>query len=42
MNVCAEHAYLKILALLVPRKHKVEHSKPLKGLTDEQLEAMIE
>ena len=35
-------AYLKILALLVPRKHKVEHSNPLKGLTDEQLEAMIE
>jgi len=42
LNVCAEHAYLKILALLVPRKHKVEHSNPLKGLTDEQLEAMIE
>jgi hypothetical protein len=35
-------AYLKILALLVPREHKVEHSNPLKGLTDEQLEAMIE
>ena len=35
-------AYLKILALLVPRQHKVEHSNPLKGLTDEQLEAMIE
>src|SRR6266536_749794 len=35
-------AYLKILALLVPREHKVEHSNPLKDLTDEQLEAMIE
>jgi hypothetical protein len=35
-------SYLKILALLVPREHKVEHSNPLKGLTDEQLEAMIE
>jgi hypothetical protein len=35
-------AYLRILALLVPREHKVEHSNPLKGLTDEQLEAMIE
>ena len=35
-------AYLKILALLVPREHKVEHSNPLKSLTDEQLEAMIE
>src|SRR5215471_12462761 len=35
-------SYLKILSLLVPREHKVEHSNPLKGLTDEQLEAMIE
>src|SRR5499433_2614483 len=35
-------AYLKVLALLVPREHKVEHSNPLKNLTDEQLEAMIE
>src|SRR5947208_14878929 len=35
-------AYLKILALLVPRAHKVQHSNPLKDLTDEQLEAMIE
>src|SRR5499433_2876603 len=34
-------AYLKILALLVPREHKVEHSNPLKNLSDEQLEAMI-
>jgi Zn-dependent oligopeptidase len=35
-------AYLKILALLVPREHKVEHRNPLKELTDEELEAMLE
>jgi hypothetical protein len=35
-------SYLKILGLLVPREHKIEHSNPLKDLTDEQLEAMIE
>ena len=35
-------SYLKILALLVPREHKLEHSNVLKNLTDEQLEAMIE
>jgi hypothetical protein len=35
-------SYLKILSLLVPREHKVEHSNLLKELTDEQLEAMIE
>jgi hypothetical protein len=35
-------AYLKILALLVPREHKVEHRNSLKDLTDEQLEAMVE
>jgi hypothetical protein len=35
-------AYLKILALLVPREHKVQHSNSLKDLTDEQLETMIE
>src|SRR5215831_10047826 len=35
-------AYLKILALLVPREHKVEHSNPIKDLTDEQLERGIE
>ena len=34
--------YLKVLALLISREHKVEHSNPLKDLTDEQLEAMIE
>jgi DNA-binding MarR family transcriptional regulator len=35
-------SYLKILALLVPREHKIEHSNALKNLTDEQLDAMIE
>ena len=35
-------AYLKILALLVPRKHKVEHSDVIKSLSDQELEAMIE
>src|SRR5262245_5200808 len=34
-------AYLKILALLVPREHKVEHNNPIKDLTDEQLETTI-
>jgi len=35
-------SYLKILGLLVPREHKIEHSNPLKDLSDEQLEAMVE
>ena len=35
-------AYLKILTLLCPREHKVEHNNLIKELTDEQLEAMIE
>src|SRR5215471_20407142 len=35
-------AYLKILALLVPRENKVEHRNLIKDLTDEELEAMIE
>ena len=35
-------AYLKILALLVPREHKVEHSNAIKDMTDEQLERSIE
>ena len=35
-------AYLKILALLVPREHKVQHSNLVKELTDEQIEAAIE
>src|SRR5262245_48334149 len=34
-------SYLKILALLVPREHKIEHSNALKNLSDEQLEDMI-
>ena len=34
--------YLKILALLVPREMKVEHSGGVKAMTDEQLEAGIE
>ena len=35
-------AYLKILALLVPREHKVEHSNPIKDMTDEQIERSSE
>jgi len=35
-------SYLKILALLCPREHKVEHNNLIKELTDEQLEAAIE
>jgi hypothetical protein len=35
-------AYLKILALMVPREHKVEHRNPVKDMTDEELEAAIE
>jgi hypothetical protein len=34
-------SYLKILGLLVPREHKVEHRNPVKELSDEQLEAAI-
>src|SRR5438445_12453627 len=34
--------YLKILALLVPREHKVEHVNPVSELSDEQLDAMID
>jgi hypothetical protein len=34
--------YLKVLALLIPREHKVEHSNLLKTMTDEQLDAAIE
>jgi hypothetical protein len=33
---------MKICALLVPKEMKVQHSNPIKDLTDEQLEAMIE
>ena len=35
-------SYLKILGLLVPREHKVEHRNLIKELSDEQLEAMVE
>src|SRR5262249_33327258 len=35
-------AYLKILALLVPREHKVEHSNAIKDMTTEQIERGIE
>src|SRR5262245_15531752 len=35
-------AYLKILALLVPREHKVEHSNAIKEMTTEQIERSIE
>src|SRR5262249_31035452 len=35
-------SYLKILALLVPREHEVEHSDVIKSLSDQELEAMIE
>jgi hypothetical protein len=35
-------AYCKLLTLLVPREHKVEHRNPVKDMTDEELEAAIE
>src|SRR5262245_43636811 len=35
-------AYLKILALLMPREHKVEHRNLVTNLTDEELDAAIE
>ena len=35
-------AYLKILALLVPREMKIEHAGAIKAMSDEQLEAGIE
>src|SRR5678809_576973 len=35
-------AYLKILTLLCPLEHKVEHRNLIKELSDEELEAMIE
>ena len=35
-------AYLKILALLVPREHKVEQSNVIKNLSDQELEDMVE
>jgi hypothetical protein len=35
-------AYLKVLALLIPREHKVEQSNVIKSLSDQELEAMVE
>jgi hypothetical protein len=35
-------AYLKILALLVPRELKVEQNQVVKGMTDEEIEEAIE
>src|SRR5262249_60096616 len=35
-------AYLKILALLVPREMKVEHSGGVKAMSDEEIEEAIE
>jgi hypothetical protein len=35
-------AYLKICVLLVPRENKVEHSRKVSELSDEQLDGMIE
>jgi hypothetical protein len=34
--------YLRVLGLLIPREHKLEHTNPLGELSDEQLAAMIE
>ena len=34
--------YLKVLALLVPREHKVDHTNAISSLSDEELEAAIE
>src|SRR5262245_10846025 len=34
--------FLKLLVLLVPREHKVEHSNPIKDMTTEQIERSIE
>jgi hypothetical protein len=35
-------SYLKILGLLVPREHKVEHSGGVKAMSDEEIEQAIE
>jgi hypothetical protein len=35
-------AYLKILALLCPREHTIEHTNLIKSLSDQELEGMIE
>jgi hypothetical protein len=34
--------WLKVIAMLIPREHKIQHSNPIKDLTDKELEAMIE
>jgi hypothetical protein len=34
--------WLKVIAMLIPREHQVQHSNPIKDLTDEQIEAAIE
>jgi len=35
-------SYCKLLTLLCPREHKIEHSDPIKRLSDEELEHMVE
>src|SRR5262245_9146214 len=35
-------AYLKILALLVPREMQIEHTNRIKQMTDEEIEQTIE
>ena len=35
-------AYLKILALLVPREMQIEHTNRIKQMTDEEIEQAIE
>lgn len=35
-------SYLKILTLLVPKEHKVEHTNRVGEMTDEQLDDLIE
>ena len=34
--------YLKVMALLVPKEHKVEMANAITGLTDTELDLMIE
>jgi Family of unknown function (DUF5681) len=34
--------YLRVLASLCPSEHKLEYNNPIKNLSDQQLEAMIE
>src|SRR5262245_2556523 len=33
--------YLKVIAMVIPRQHKVEHRNPLSSLGDEELAAMV-